>query len=167
MEATLVVEPEALAARWAELCNDPESPDYFELNQYGEIVLSPRPSTRHQRFASRAVSQMQMQLGPEAVTEVGVLTDQGVRVPDAVWMPPERWKQANNATPLPFVPDICVEVLSPSNTRAEIEMKKGAYLRGGAREVVIVNIDASVAFFGTEGERAVSVFGLVFKLVPD
>ncbi len=95
------------------------------------------------------------------------MTDQGVRVPDVVWMPPARWKQANNATPLPSVPDICVDVLSPSNTRAEIEMKKGAYLRGGAREVVIVNIDGSVELFGPEGKRAASIFGLVFKLAAE
>ena len=165
MEAALVIEPAALAARWAELCNDPESPDYFELTQYGEIVLSPRPSTVHQRFAFQVASTMQTMLGPEATTEVGVLTDQGVRVPDAVWMPPERWKAANNATPLPTVPDICVEVLSPGNTRAEIEMKKGAYLRGGAHEVVIVNIDGSVEFFGPEGRRSASSYALVFDLI--
>lgn len=167
MEATLVVEPEVLAARWAELCNDPESPDYFELNQYGEIVLSPRPSTGHQLLAFNVATQIQATLGPQAVTEVGILTDQGIRVPDAIWMAPERWRQANNATPLPIVPDICVEVLSPSNTRAEIEMKKGAYLRGGAREVVIVKVDGSVEFFGPEGQRLASIFGLVFKLLPD
>jgi len=103
-------------------------------------------------------------LGMEAATEIGVMTDQGVRVPDAVWMPAARWSEARDATPLPFVPDICVEVLSPGNTRPEIEMKKAAYLRGGAREVIVVALDGSVAHFGPEGVRAASVFGLVLKV---
>jgi Uma2 family endonuclease len=165
MDTDLVLSTSDLTARWRALSDDPESPDHFEINQYGEIVLAPKPSTLHQRRSFKVALALQAQLGPEAVTEVGVMTDQGVRVPDAVWMPPERWAQANDATPLQFVPDICVEVLSPGNTRPEIEMKKNAYLRGGAREVAIVELDGSVAFFGAEGRRAASSFGLVIELV--
>ena len=32
-------------------------------------------------------------------------------------------------------PDLCVEILSPTNTRAEMAEKKAAYLAAGAREV--------------------------------
>jgi Uma2 family endonuclease len=164
MHAELVLDRQALAQRWQELCADPISPDYFELNQFGELILSPRPTTRHQRIASAIVRDLQGQLGPEAAVEISVVTDQGVRVPDAVWMPPSEWVRAKNATPLPFVPDICVEVLSPGNTREEIEMKKGAYLRGGAREVIIVSVNGEVEFFGPEGKRAKSALGLTLQL---
>ena len=126
MDAELVLEPAALIDRWRALSDDPEGPDYFELNQYGEIVLAPKPTTRHQRRSSRVMKSLEDQLGPEAASEIGVLTDQGVRVPDAVRMSPDQWVKANDATPLPFVPAICVEVLSPGNTKPEIEMKKAA-----------------------------------------
>lgn len=164
MATELALSPADLAERWRALCDDPESPEHFEINQFGEVILAPKPTTRHQRRSSQVVIALHAQLGPEAAAEVGVMTDQGVRVPDAVWMPPERWRQANDATPLPFVPDVCVEVLSPGNTRAEIEMKKNAYLRGGAREVIIVLLDGTIEFFGAEGKRQVSGSGLVFKL---
>ena len=163
MDAELVLDAPGLAQRWIELCNDPQSPDYFELNQFGEIILSPRPTTRHQLLASAASYQLREQLGPEAAVEVSVVTDQGVRVPDAVWMPAARWDEAKLATPLPFVPDVCVEILSPGNTREEIAMKKGAYLRGGAREVITVDGKGQVEYFGPEGRREKSVLGLVFS----
>jgi hypothetical protein len=47
-----------------------------------------------------------------------VATDRGVKRPDACWMPAARWSESGYADPLPFVPDICVEVLSPGNTFA-------------------------------------------------
>ncbi|MGH6690090.1 MAG: Uma2 family endonuclease, partial [Gammaproteobacteria bacterium] len=62
------------------------------------------------------------------------------------------------------VPDICVEVLSPSNTREEIAMKVGAYLRGGAREVIVVGLTGEVEFFGTEGKRESSAPGISLAL---
>ena len=156
-----------LAEKWRALCDDPQAPDYFELNQFGAIVLSPRSTTGHQSFAFTVATGMQLQLGPQALTEVGVLTDQGVRVPDVIRMTPERWeraKRAKRATPLPFVPDTCVEVLSPGNTVSEIEMKKHAYLRGGPREVIIVGIDGSVTYFGPDGPHERSEFGLSLDL---
>jgi Uma2 family endonuclease len=164
MHAELVLDGQALAQRWQELCADPDTPHYFELNQFGELILSPRPSTRHQRIASALVRELQGLLGPEAAVEIAVLTDQGVRVPDAVWMPPSDWVRASNATPLPFAPAICAEVLSPGNTRAEIEMKKGAYLRGGAREVIVVGVSGEVEFFGPEGKRMTSALGFTLHL---
>ena len=164
MHAELVLDRQALAQRWQELCADPNIPDYFELNQFGELILSPRPTTPHQRIASAIVRALQDQLGPEAAVEIALVTDQGVRVPDAVWMPPSEWVRANNATPLPFAPDICVEVLSPGNTREEIEMKKGAYLRGGAKEVIMVGVNAAVEFFGLEGKRTKSALGVTLQL---
>jgi Uma2 family endonuclease len=75
-------------------------------------------------------------------------------------MPRARWVQAANATPLPFAPDVCVEVLSPSNTRQEIEMKKAAYLRADAREVIVVGVKGDVELFGHEGKRETSALGL-------
>jgi Uma2 family endonuclease len=163
MDAELVLDARALTQRWLELCNDPLSPDHFELNQFGEIILSPRPTTRHQLMASAACYQLRSQLGPEAAVEVSVVTDQGIRVPDAVWMPPARWEESRLATPLPFVPDVCVEILSPGNTREEIAMKKGAFLRGGAREVIVVDGKGQVEYFGPEAKREKSLLSLVLS----
>lgn len=103
------------------------------------------------------------QLGPEAVVEISVLTDRGIRVPDVVWMPPAKWLQQKGNTPLTVVPDLCVEVRSP---REEIAMKAGAYLRGGAREVIVIGVRGEIEVLGAEGMRASSVLGSALQLDP-
>lgn len=164
MAVETVLDRAALVRRWHALAADPESPEHYELNEYGEVIVSPRATNDHQRALSAIVVSLQMRLGPEAVAEVSIITDRGVRVPDVVWMPPPRWAQVKGQTPLPFAPDLCVEVLSPGNTREEIAMKSSAYLRGGAREVIVVGLAGEVSFFGAEGPRTSSTLGVVLDL---
>jgi len=166
MLAEIVAEPGALLRRWAQLAADPDAPDHYEINEYGEVIMSPRPSNDHQRIVTAVTTAIAQQLGPEAVAEISVMTDRGIRVPDVVWMPPQKWQQSKGKTPLPLVPDLCVEVLSAGNTREEIAMKAGAYLRGGAREVIVVGLRGEIQFLGPEGERAKSTFGLSLGLDP-
>lgn len=164
MQTEIALEREELLRRWRELAADPDSPDRYELNELGELILSPKPTNDHQRVVSAVARGLEAQLGPEAATEVAVLTDRGIRVPDVVWMPAARWREAKGKSPFPFVPDVCVEVLSPGNTRAETVMKVGAYLRGGAREVIVVGRQGEVEHFGAEGRREASALGLRLEL---
>ena len=159
MQGESVLDMDTLARRWQELASDPDSPDYYELNEFGEVIICPRRTNDHQRIVTAITSALSQELGPEAVQEVSVTTDRGIRVPDVIWMKPERWLQAKGKTPLPFVPDVCVEVLSPGNTKEEVAMKTNAYLRGGAREVIVVGLRGEVEFFGTEGKRLASALG--------
>jgi Uma2 family endonuclease len=158
---------EELLDRWNELAADPESPDRYELNELGELILSPKPTNDHQRVAFAVARALEAQLGPEAGFEISVYTDRGIRVPDVIWMPAERWRDVKGKSPFPFVPDVCVEVLSPGNSRAQITMKTGAYLRGGAREVIVVGLKGEIRFFGAEGTREASALGLRFQLPPE
>ncbi len=167
MHADPAVRREELVRRWNELAADPESPDRFELNEFGELILSPPPTNRHNRIAQLVARALIEQLGPDAFVEMSVHTDRGIRVPDVVWMTAERWVVSRFATPLSVVPDVCVEVLSPSNTREEIAMKSGAYLRGGAREVIVVGLQGEVEFFGAEGKRKSSALGISLALPAD
>jgi Uma2 family endonuclease len=167
MHADPAVRREELVRRWHQLIADPSSPDRCELNEFGETIMSPPPSTEHQRIGRAIILLFEGQLGPEAVPEVAVLTDRGVRVPDVVWMAPKRWNECKGQSPLLSAPDLCVEVVSPSNTREEIAMKVGAYLRAGAREVIVVGLKGEVEFFGAEGRRERSTFGLALELPAD
>jgi len=164
MLTEIALDREELLRRWKELEEDPESPDRYELNELGELILSPKPTNDHQRVGLAVVRALETQLGPEAGFEISVLTDRGIRVPDVVWMPAARWAGVKGRSPFPFVPDVCVEVLSPGNSRAEIAMKIGAYLRGGAREVIVVGRKGEVEYFGAEGRREASALGLRFEL---
>lgn len=168
MHAETLLSQQELAQRWRELVADPNTPEFVELSEFGELILSPTPTNRHERVAFRVARALEQQLGAEASTAVSVQTKtRGVRRPDAVWMPPEKWDTAGDADPLPLVPDICVEVLSPSNTRAQVAMKTAAYLDGGANEVITVGLQGEVRFFGPEGERHVSVYGLRFDTIDE
>ena len=164
MHADPAVRREELIRRWNELAADPESPDYFELNEFGELIMTPKPTTGHQVVASEVAWALKSQLGGRAATDVSVLTDRGVRAPDVVWMTSERWAECKGQSPLQRVPEVCVEVLSPSNTREEIAMKAGAYLRGGAREVIVVGLKGEVECFGPEGKRESSALGISLAL---
>jgi len=167
MHADPAVRREELVRRWNELAADPGSPDHYELNEFGELILSPPPTNRHNRVAQLVARALLDQLGADAFVEMSVYTDRGIRVPDVVWMAPQRWAESRFETPLPFVPDVCVEVLSPSNTREEIAMKVGAYLRGGAGEVIVVGLKGEVEFLGPEGKRESSTLGISFSLPTD
>ena len=46
-----------------------------------------------------------------------------------------------------LAPEICVEVLSPSNSAAEIHEKRTLYFDAGATEVWICNLEGSMSFF--------------------
>jgi Uma2 family endonuclease len=64
--------------------------------------------------------------------ECPIETDIGMRVPDVVWASPEFMAQHRNVKELRVAPDLCIEVLSPTNTRIEMAEKRAAYLAAGA-----------------------------------
>jgi Uma2 family endonuclease len=155
---------EELVRRWNERPYVGDDPNCYELNEFGEWIVTPRPTHEHQQVAAEIVIQLVRQLGPRAATEVSVYTDRGIRAPDVAWMPAARWLEAKGQNPLPFVPDLCAEVVSPSNTRREILMKVGAYLRGGAREAIVVGLKGEVEFFGAGGKLEASALGIRLEL---
>jgi Uma2 family endonuclease len=167
MHAEPAIRREELVRRWNALAADPESPDRYELTEFGELVLSPRPTNDHQAIATEVAVQLTAQLGPRAATEIAVYTDRGIRVPDVIWMPPARWAECKGQSPFSVVPDVCVEVLSPGNSREEILMKAGAYLRGGGREVIVVGLRGEREFFGPDGRREASALGIELALPPE
>jgi Uma2 family endonuclease len=148
-----------LSARWRELLDQPGLPHMFELDEYGELVVMPVPTKVHQRIVAAIQRQIDSRLGGEPLPGLGVLTSIGVRIPDVVWQP--SWEGDDPASP---APQICAEVLSPDNMRREISEKTAAYLAAGAREVIIVETTGRIRFFGSEGERTSSAFGLVLTL---
>lgn len=152
-----------LVRRWTTLPS-PDEEERYELNEFGEWIVSPKPTPGHQGIAFEVGLQISHQLGRRAATEVPVLTDRGVRVPDVIWMPPERWAPLKNYSPLTIVPDVCVEVISPGNTREGILLKIRAYVRGGAREAIVVGLGGEIEYFRTEGRRETSALGLRFEL---
>lgn len=156
-----------LLARWRALQNGELEieTDWYELNDRGDIVVTPRPTNRHQMVAGGIASQLSHQLGLLAVQSPPVVTCAGILVPDVAWMPMERWSDARESDVLPFSPDVCVEVLAPHNHELEMSRKIQAYLESGSEEVIIVGMQGEVRFWRRDGTSATS--GLGISLVID
>jgi Uma2 family endonuclease len=151
--------PAELARRWNELQRDPSAPDFCELDEYGDVIVTNPPRKPHQRIVAALMQQIEAQLGGEALPGLGVLTRIGVRVPDIVWQP-----QPTDDDPSSPAPPLIVEVQSESNTRAELDAKVGAYLAAGAREVILVELSGRIRFLGADGERTAGAYGLNLSL---
>ena len=164
METTTLVSPDELTQMWTSLAQDEQSPDYYELTEYGELVLSPRAERSHQRICSSIVRQLSEQLGEEAVQEVAVLTTTaGIRVPDVVWMPQERWNNLPRDGALK-APDLVVEVLSPGNRKPEMDHKIHGYLGSGVKEVVVIGLTGTIEYYRQDGVHPSSSFNVTLSL---
>ncbi len=141
--------------RWEELLADPglaRIEGRIETDRHGHIIMSPPPAASHGSFQSEIVYQLRLLLREgRVVTECPISTADGVKAADAAWASPECLRHLGNRALFPLCPEICVEVLSPSNTRAEIAEKKALYFDAGAREVWVCSKTGTMKFFATEG----------------
>jgi hypothetical protein len=94
-------------------------------------------------------------------------TDIGVRVPDVLWASPDFMSRHGTVSPLPGAPELCIEVLSPSNTEPEMQQKTAAYLAAGAVEVWLVKEDGTMEMRNERGRLAASSFGIALGAPPD
>jgi Uma2 family endonuclease len=147
----------AAAERWLRLAPVMPEDGRPEMDQYGELLLAPLPSNRHQVIASAISRQLQAQLGGTSATSVAINTRIGVRVPDVCWTAAV---EKILEDPAPRAPEICVEVASPGNTEKWLLEKAAAYLDAGASEVILIGLDGRIRYFDAAGERADSAFGL-------
>ena len=164
-----VTSPEALVLRWTEVINDPvlrNLPYKLELNAWGKIEMSPA-NNRRGRLQALIAAELLRQLPQRTViNEASILTDIGVRVPDVVWCSPEFFHLHREVTPYPNAPEICVEIVSPSNSVAEMREKTRAYLAAGAKEVWQVSETGAVRYYDRQGERSASAFAVSVSLPP-
>ena len=156
-----------LRQRWQQLADDPwvaAIPCKIELNEKGVIEVSP-PTTRHAFLQAFVTHELRRQR-PEGTTftECPVETDIGMRIPDVVWASPEFMARHGDEKQFRVAPDLCVDVLSPRNTHAEMAEKTAAYLAAGAHEVWLVGDDGVPEIHTSAGH--VSASNLGFELPP-
>jgi Uma2 family endonuclease len=130
---------EELGARYRALCEDPlyaNVPGKIEIDVWGRLLMSP-PSNYHGAIQSR-LGQKLAALGGQVFMEASVVTTAGVFVADVAWASAEFMRRHNFETPFTSAPELCIEVVSPSNSVKELDEKRIAYLAAGAHEVWIV-----------------------------
>src|SRR5437773_3826059 len=138
--------------RWAELLADGELAKIegrIETDRHGQIIMSPPPAPSHGSFQLEIGHLLRglMRHG-RVLTECPISTADGVKAADVAWASPERMRELGNRACFPRAPEICVEVLSPSNTDAEIDEKMKLYFDAGAKEVWVCSESGAMNFFG-------------------
>jgi Uma2 family endonuclease len=161
--------PEALLARWEEALRDPslhDLPYKIEVNAWGKLEMSPA-SNRHGRLQADVTFELKRQM-PDGlvITECSIFTRVGIRVPDVVWASPRFLADFGEITPYVRAPEICVQIISPSNVQAEIDEKMAAYFAAGAHEVWLVAEGGTIRYFGPAGEKPRSDFPVQISLPP-
>lgn len=141
--------------KWQEAIEHPSLqnlPFKIELNEWGNVILSPA-SNRH-GFIQTALVLLLNNVKSDGVilTECSVQTARGVKVADVVWGSDEFFAQNALLTPYNSAPELCIEILSPSNAKEEMIEKKELYMAKGAKEVWVCDENGNITIFDKVGE---------------
>lgn len=117
----------------------------------GELVMSPKNNFQHEHIVAELVMALRAyakahRLGAVLGSSFGCwMHNRNCRAPDVSFISRERLTRLG-FTPstqrfLPGAPDLAVEILSPSNTRAEIDARLKDFFASGTQTVWIVHPD--------------------------
>lgn len=138
---------------WAEVCAIPwlkDIPAKIETNKYNKIMMSPASAWHggYEWEIGRLLNDLLP--GGRIITECPIDTTDGTRVADVAWISKVSFQPYRRAISLPIAPEICVEVLSPSNNRDEMLGKMQLYYAAGADEVWLCDEHGNMEFFVKE-----------------
>ena len=136
--------------RWEELLQDPtlnRIEGRIETDRHGHIIMSPPPAASHGGMQSEIAYLLRTLIsGGRVLTECPISTADGVKAADVAWASQQRVRELGNRGCFSKAPEICVEVLSPGNTDAEISEKMALYFDAGAAEVWICALAGNMQF---------------------
>jgi Uma2 family endonuclease len=137
--------------RWAELIHDPAMAKIegkVETDRHGYVIMIPPASGSHGGDQFEIGTLIKQHLpGGKVFVECPISTSDGVKVPDVAWISRERLAKISIDPCFSSAPEICVEVLSKSNTRREIQEKTALYFDAGATEVWTCSKERKMAFY--------------------
>jgi Uma2 family endonuclease len=140
---------------WDEILNDPilrDLPFKIETNKFGQILMSPA-SNKHGNLQFKTGREIdRVKKRGEVIIECSIQTSDGVKVADVAWASDEFIAEHGLTTPFQKAPEICVVVVSPRNTKEEIQQKVELYLAKGAQEVWVVNDKREIALYTHTGQ---------------
>jgi Uma2 family endonuclease len=140
---------------WEQVCADPNLqnlPYKIELNEWGQIVMSPA-SIRHVAFQALIAKLLEAFLNHgKTFQEFPVETSENVKAPDVIWMSEELFEQVREKVSSPIAPEICVEVMSPGNTKEQMLHKGKLYFEKDAQEFWICDDNGNMEFYNSKGQ---------------
>jgi Uma2 family endonuclease len=143
--------------RWAEVLADRDLARVegrIETDRHGHILMSPPPAPSHGSYQLE-IGHLLRTFMPRGrvLTECPISTADGVKAADVAWASPESMRALGSRVCFPSAPEICVEVLSPGNTEAEMREKSALYFDAGAKEVWICSSSGAMSFHGPKAGR--------------
>ena len=145
---------------WQEVISDQSLqnlPYKIELNERGKIVMSPATNMHGILQMLIGATLMQLRNNGSSISECSIQTSQNVKVADVAWMSSQFYNAHKHETPFLEAPEICIEIVSPSNTQEEMLEKQGLYLERGAKEVWFCTLKGRLQFFDSAGKLEQSV----------
>lgn len=150
----------------------------YELLE-GELVITPAPTSRHQRILIRLTAILEAHTYGQGVgtlliapTDV-VLSDITVLQPDLLLVLGDRTAIIDPNGAVHGAPDLVIEILSPSTAQRDLEQKRLLYGRFGVREYWIVDPETkSIEVLTQQGpgletwQRFASGVKLISPLLP-
>jgi Uma2 family endonuclease len=134
---------------WAELCRDSvlrELPYKIQTDKWGNLMMSPA-TNEHGIYQAKIIALISMLMRQGVIiSECSVQTAEGVKVADVAWASDHFAKEHIGQNPFVDAPEICIEILSPSNAAAEMEENKALYFENGAQEFWICNQQGNMIF---------------------
>jgi Uma2 family endonuclease len=126
----------------------------WETNGQGRIIMNPPIGLQHAKRADRIRSEIKSKASNWQVwPEVGIHTADGVKAPDLAVAEPGFVENVDHRGFLLSAPELCVEVMSPSNSWEEMHHKTLPYLAAGAREVWICDDAGELHLFDGAGQQ--------------
>jgi len=128
-------------AEFEQLPNTPEGFSY-EL-RHGELVKVAPPKILHSRVQWQLRRLLERTVGDAGIVTIEIgfrpLPELEYRIADIAFITKARWENAKDY--LFGAPEMVIEVLSPSNTAAEMLDKERLYLENGCQEFWLVDIE--------------------------
>jgi Uma2 family endonuclease len=140
---------------WAEVCEDPRLKDLpyrIETDRWGNIVMSPPPRSRHAEYQGRIVILLN-ELMDDGFTmpECPLDTSDGTKAIDVAWVSRQRRASKVNDPVYVIAPEICVEVMSASNSAEEMMCRRQLFFEKGAVEFWLCDTEGKLTFFDAAG----------------
>jgi Uma2 family endonuclease len=150
-----------------EFLEQPENQDHKYELIYGVIVAHKPSGFAHGTFRLNIGAPMMIFADQHDLGEVAVEVDHylppdkfNTRRPDVEFISKARLVAFDPTEYVPLMPDLAVEVKSPSNTPDELRQKAAYYLQNGARMVWLVFPDIQTVFVYTVDNPAGTKFGI-------
>jgi Uma2 family endonuclease len=133
----------------------PDREDVIQELHWGMVVTLSRPKMKHAKLQSRLVRLLRPKAEHLGVVETEVafraLPEYDLRGADVAYVSQQRWDATDDDDNLHGSPELVIEVLSPSNTRAEIREKAVLCLSSGAQEFWVVDPKRETVSVTTRG----------------